>query len=222
MIVGSNERLFAWMDEGFNTFINGVSSQDFNNGEYKQQTPDMHQASSVLTNPEMEPVMAAPDNLKENNLGILAYFKPGSGLDMLRNQVLGKERFDKAFRTYTERWAFKHPMPDDFFRTIENVAGEDLGWFWRGWFLNNWMLDQGITKVKYVKGDAKNGAQITIENYDKMVMPVVVEIKTKSGAVSRKSLPVEIWQRNKAWTFKVDTTEELDSITLDPDNVFLM
>lgn len=220
MIVGSNERLFAWMDEGFNTFINGVSSQDFNNGEYKQQTPNMHQASSVLTNPEMEPVMAAPDNLKESNLGILAYFKPGSGLDMLRNQVLGKERFDKAFRTYTERWAFKHPMPDDFFRTIENVAGEDLGWFWRGWFLNNWMLDQGITRVKYVKGDAKNGAQITVENYDKMVMPLVVEIKTKSGAVSRKSLPVEIWQRNTAWTFKVDTTEELESITLDPDNVF--
>ena len=108
-------------------------------------------------------------------------------------------------------------MPDDFFRTIENVAGEDLGWFWRSWFMNNWSLDQGVTKVKYVKGDAKNGAQITIENLDKMVMPVVVEIKTKSGAVSRKSLPVEIWERNKEWTFKVDTNEELDSITLDPD-----
>jgi len=220
MIVGSNERLFAWMDEGFNTFINGVSSQDFNNGEYKQRITNMHQVAGMLTNPEMEPIMAAPDNLKEANLGILAYFKPGSGLDMLRNNVLGKERFDKAFRTYTERWAFKHPMPDDFFRTIENVSGEDLGWFWRSWFVNNWSLDQGITKVKYIKGDAKNGAQITIENYDKMVMPVVLEIKTKSGAVSRKTLPVEIWQRNKTWTFKVDTKEELESITLDPDNVF--
>jgi len=218
MIVGSNERLFAWMDEGFNTFINGISSQDFNNGEYKQPTPNMHQSAEMLTNPDMEPVMAAPGNLKEANLGILAYYKPGSGLDMLRNNVLGKERFDKAFRTYTERWAFKHPMPDDFFRTIENVAGEDLGWFWRSWFMNNWSLDQGVSKVKYVKGDAKNGAQVTIENLDKMVMPVVVEIKTKSGAVSRKSLPVEIWERNKEWTFKVDTNEELDSITLDPDN----
>ena len=217
MIVGSNERLFAWMDEGFNTFINGISSQEFNNGEYKQPTPNMHQSAEMLTNPDMEPVMAAPGNLKEANLGILAYYKPGSGLDMLRNNVLGKERFDKAFRIYTERWAFKHPMPDDFFRTIENVAGEDLGWFWRSWFMNNWSLDQGVTKVKYVKGDAKNGAQITIENLDKMVMPVVVEIKTKSGAVSRKSLPVEIWERNKEWTFKVDTNEELDSITLDPD-----
>jgi hypothetical protein len=218
MIVGSNERLFAWMDEGFNTFINGISSEDFNSGEYKQPTPNMHQSAEMLTNPDLEPVMAAPDNLKEPNLGILGYFKPGSGLDMLRNNVLGKERFDKAFRTYTERWAFKHPMPDDFFRTIENVAGEDLGWFWRSWFMNNWSLDQGVSKVKYVKGDAKNGAQVTIENLDKMVMPVVVEIKTKSGVVSRKSLPVEIWERNKEWTFKVDTDEELDSITLDPDN----
>lgn len=85
--------------------------------------------------------------------------------------------------------------------------------------MNNWSLDQSVTKVKYVKGDAKNGAQITIENLDKMVMPVVVEIKTKSGAVSRKSLPVEIWERNNEWTFKADTKEELDSITLDPDNV---
>ncbi len=220
MIVGSNERLFAWMDEGFNTFINGVSSQDFNKGEYKQRVPNMHQSAGMLTNPDMEPIMAAPDNLKEANLGILAYFKPGSGLDILRNQVLGKERFDKAFRTYTERWAFKHPMPDDFFRTMENVAGEDLGWFWRGWFMNNWSLDQAVTKVKYVKGDAKNGAIITVENLDKMVMPVVVEIKTKSGAVSRKSLPVEIWQRNSTWSFKVDTTEELDMVTLDPDNAF--
>ena len=220
MIVGSNERLFAWMDEGFNTFINGLSSQDFNNGEYKQPVTNMHQASYTLSNPDMEPVIAAPDNLKEANLGVLAYFKPGSGLDMLRNNILGQERFDKAFRTYVERWAFKHPQPDDFFRTIENVAGEDLGWFWRSWIMNNWALDQAITKVKYVKGDAKNGAVITVENLDKMPMPVVLEIKTKSGAVSRKTLPVEIWQRNKSWTFKVDTNEELDSITLDPENAF--
>ena len=220
MIVGSNERLFAWMDEGFNTFINGLSSQDFNNGEYKQPVTNMHQASSALTNPDMEPVIAAPDNLKEANLGILAYFKPGSGLEMLRNSILGPERFDKAFRTYVERWAYKHPQPDDFFRTIENVAGEDLGWFWRGWIKNNWALDQAVTKVKYVKGDAKKGALITVDNLEKMPMPVIVEIKTKSGAVSRKTLPVEIWQRNKSWTFKVDTNEELDTITLDPDNVF--
>ena len=220
MIVGSNERLFAWMDEGFNTFINGLSSHDFNNGEYKQKTANMHESSLVLTNPETEPVMAAPDNLKEANLGILAYYKPGSGLDILRNQILGAERFDNAFRTYVARWAFKHPMPDDFFRTMENVAGEDLGWFWRGWFVNNWSFDQGINSVRYIKNDAKNGAIITIENLEKMPMPSVIEVKTKSGATSRITLPVEIWKRNNVWSFKYNSTEELESVTLDPDNAF--
>ena len=220
MIVGSNERLFAWMDEGFNTFINGISSQDFNNGEYKQGATNMHQVGAMLTNPEMEPIYTAPDGLKESNLGILAYFKPGEGLNILRNQILGKERFDKAFRVYTERWAFKHPTPDDFFRTIENVAGEDLNWFWRGWFINNWRFDQGISKVKYVNGDAKQGAIITVDNLEKMPMPLILDIKTKDGKITRKSLPVEIWQRNKSWSFKVDTKDEVESITLDPENVF--
>lgn len=220
MIVGSNERLYAWMDEGFNTFVNGISSQDFNNGEYKQNPANMHQMSGVLTDPELEPIYTAPDGLKEANLGILAYFKPGEGLNILRNQILGKERFDKAFRIYTERWAFKHPTPDDFFRTIENVAGEDLNWFWRSWFINNWQLDQAISKVKYVFGDAKKGAIITIDNLEKMPMPVVLDIKTKDGKIMRKTLPVEIWQRNKSWSFKVDTKEEIDTITLDPENAF--
>ena len=220
MIVGSNERLFAWMDEGFNTFINSLSSLDFNNGEYKQPKNDMHQSSETLTNPEMEPMFSAPDGLKEANLGILGYFKPGAGLTMLREQILGEARFDKAFRTYIERWAFKHPQPDDFFRTMENVSGEDLNWFWRGWIINNWRFDQAITKVKYVKNDSKQGAIITIENLEKMPMPVDIELKTKSGATSRVKLPVEIWQRNISWSFKTNTTEELDTITIDPDHVF--
>jgi peptidase M1-like protein len=220
MIVGSNERLFAWMDEGFNTFINGLSSEDFNNGEYKQKMRNMHRASQVMTHPEMEPVISAADNLKESNLGILAYDKPGSGLSMLRNQILGQERFDYAFRTYVQRWAFKHPMPDDFFRTIENAAGEDLSWFWRGWFMNNWKLDQAVTKVKYIKNNAKNGAFITVENLEKMAMPVVLEIKTKGGTATTVKLPVEIWERNKTWVFRHDSTEELESITIDPENAF--
>jgi hypothetical protein len=219
MIVGSNERLFAWMDEGFNTFINGISSEDFNKGEYKQERANLHEEAMVLTNPSLEPIMSAPDNLKEANLGLLAYEKPGQGLHMLRN-LLGKERFDFAFKTYIERWAFKHPMPDDFFRTIENVAGEDLNWFWRSWFVNNWQLDQGITKVKYVKNDAKQGALITIANLEKMPMPVIMDIKTKTGKTTRVTLPVAIWQRNTEWTFKHNSNEELESIILDPENTF--
>nr|WP_315174565.1 M1 family metallopeptidase [uncultured Flavobacterium sp.] len=220
MIVGSNERLFAWMDEGFNTFINSLSSVDFNNGEYKAKPSDLHEQADYFTNPENETIMSSPDNMKEANIGLLCYAKPSSGLVMLREQVLGPERFDLALRTYIERWAYKHPQPDDFFRTIENVAGEDLSWFWRGWFQYNWRLDQGINSIKYVKNDPKLGAVISIQNFDKMAMPIILDVKTKSGKTTRVKLPVEIWQRNIDWSFKHNSTEEIESITIDPDHVF--
>ncbi|MDB4094468.1 M1 family metallopeptidase [Flavobacteriaceae bacterium] len=219
MIVGSNERLHAWMDEGFNTFINSLSSAAFNDGEYKDPERNMHRFSSLLVNENLEPVYTSPDNLKEKNLGILAYYKPGAGLSLLREHILGPERFDEAFTAYINRWAYKHPTPDDFYRTIENVAGEDLRWFWRGWFVNSWKLDQAITEVKYVKNDPTQGALITIENLEKMPMPVVIEFKTKSGEVTRQTLPVEIWKRNTSWTFKHDSTEKLSKVVIDPDYV---
>ena len=220
MIVGSNERLYAWMDEGFNTFINSVSSVDFNNSEYKIKAEDLHKLAERYTKPNLETMMSSPDNMKEANIGTLGYSKPSAGLVILREQILGKERFDFAFKTYVERWAYKHPAPDDFFRTMENVAGEDLSWFWRGWFVNNWRLDQGINSIRYFDNDPKSGVYITIENFDRMVMPVIMDITTKSGAVSRVKLPVEIWQKNKDWTFKYNSTEEIKSIVLDPDHVF--
>ncbi|HBK82323.1 MAG TPA: peptidase M1, partial [Flavobacterium sp.] len=219
MIVGSNERQHAWMDEGFNTFINGISTEDFNAGEYKEKKFNMHRMAEYLTNPTLEPVYTIPDGMKERNLGTLAYMKPGAALDLLRNEVLGKERFDVAFKTYITRWAYKHPTPEDFFRTIENVSGEDLGWFWRGWFTNNWRLDQGIVGVKYNKNDPKNGAIISIENLEKMVMPVTLKIETASGKKDIVKLPVEIWQRNNNWSFNFESTEEIVKITLDPEEI---
>jgi aminopeptidase N len=219
MIVGSNERLHAWMDEGFNTFINTLASNDFNNGEYKSQVFDMHEAGKVVTSEMFEPIMSSPDNMQERNIGLLAYYKPAMGLSLLREQILDPERFDRAFKTYVERWAYKHPTPDDFFRTMENVAGENLSWFWRGWFHNNWKLDQAVNKVEYVDKDPKNGALITIANLEKMPMPVILEIKTKSGQVNKIKLPVEIWVRNKEWTFIYPSTEALESVVIDPDKV---
>lgn len=220
MIVGSNERLYGWMDEGFNTFINTLTTADFNNGEYASKRPsDMHRIGKFITDPALEPVMTEPANLKEANTGILLYFKPSAGLVLLREQILGHERFDNAFQTYIERWAYKHPTPDDFFRTIENVSGESLQWFWRGWFVNNWRLDVAVNDVKYVNDDPKQGSLITITNMDKLPMPVTLEIKTKSGAISRVTYPVEIWERFSSRTFKYPSTEEIQSVTYDPDNV---
>ncbi len=220
MIVGSNERLYGWMDEGFNTFINTRSTQDFNMGEYYTKPKGMHEQGNVFTKPGLEPVMSQPDNIKEKNTGDLLYRKPSAGLVLLREQILGSERFDFAFRTYIETWAYKHPTPDDFFRTMENASGENLQWFWRGWFLNNWRLDVAVNNVEYVDDNPAKGALITIENLEKMAMPVVLEIKTVSGKVSRVTLPVEIWERNVSWTFKYPSTEKIKSVTYDPDNVF--
>jgi hypothetical protein len=221
MIVGSNERLYGWMDEGFNTFINTFSTDNFNNGEFKSKYPnDMHRNGAYYTSPGLEPVLSSPDNMKESSIGPLKYSKPCAGLVLLREQILGPERFDRAFRTYINRWAFKHPAPDDFFRTMENVSGESLQWFWRGWFVNNWRLDVGVRNVKYADStNFSKGALITIDNLEKMAMPVILEIKTKSGKTNRIKLPVEIWERNVSWTFKYSSTEEIESVTYDPDKV---
>jgi len=219
MIVGSNERLYGWMDEGFNTFINTLSTADFNNGEYARKPTDMHRAGAIFTAPGLEPMLSQPANLKEKNTGLLLYAKPGAGLTLLREQILGPERFDFAFRTYIAKWAFKHPTPEDFFRTMENAGGENLQWFWRGWFQHNWRLDVAVSDVKYVDNDPTKGAFITIDNLEKMAMPVILEIKTVSGKTDRVKLPVEIWERNSTWTIKYPSTEEIQSVTYDPDKV---
>lgn len=179
----------------------------------------MHRVGERFTAPALDPILTEPANLPERNTGTLLYFKPSAGLVLLREQILGPERFDRAFKTYIERWAYKHPTPDDFFRTMENVSGETLQWFWRGWFVNNWRLDVAVTDVKYVNDDPKQGALITVENMDKMAMPVTLEIKTKSGATGRLKLPVEIWERFSTRTFKYPSTEEIKSVTYDPDDV---
>ena len=218
MIVGSNERKFPWMDEGFNTFINTLSTANFNNGEYNRKRGTMHDIAPALFYPS-EPIMTIPDVQQARALGILAYYKPGMGLQLLRDVVLGPERFDFAFRQYVDRWAFKHPTPYDFFRSMEDGAGEDLGWFWKEWFYETWKLDQAVQGVKYVDGSAPKGSLITIENLDRMAMPVTVEVTEDNGKKGRVSLPVEVWQRGATWTFKYPSTSPLKTVVVDPDEV---
>ena len=217
MIVGSNERLFAWMDEGFNTFINELSTEAFNNGEYYRKK-SIARMSGLFFNDNTEPIMSGPDNMKEGSIGILAYMKPGLGLYVLRESILGPEKFDKAFRTYIERWAFKHPTPWDFFHTMENVSGEELNWFWRGWFFNKWKVDQAVKGVKYVDGNFAKGANITVENIGQLPMPTTVQAKFKDGSTQIVKIPVEVWKRNKTWTFRMNSTKEIETVTIDPEN----
>jgi hypothetical protein len=220
MIVGSNERKYGWMDEGFNTFINGLSSAAFNKGEYAGRPVDMGRVAKILTRPGMEYIMLSPDGMKEQNIGINLYAKPGWGLDILRGQILGEDRFDYAFKSYIKHWAFKHPTPVDFFRSMDNAAGEDLSWFWKGWFIENWSMDQAITSVKETKsGAAINGYDILVSNLDQLPMPIILGITTKSGKKETVKVPVDIWMRNTSWTVHFPTTEEVVSVVLDPNKV---
>jgi len=219
MIVGSNERLYGWMDEGFNTFINTISTANYENGQYKRNVLNMHEQSAMLSMEGTPPIMTAPGNMAEGSISILNYYKPSVGLILLREQILGPDRFDRAFQTYIKRWAFKHPTPDDFFRTMENVSGENLEWFWRGWYLNNWQMNISVMPVHYIDNDPLKGALITIENTKQLPMPVILQIRTKSGKSERIRLPVEIWQRDFTCTFKYPSTEQILSVTYDPDKV---
>jgi len=220
MIVGSNERLHGWMDEGLNMFMNTLSTKQFNKGEYHSNIGARNAIAKAFSSKSLEPVMSTPQGIKERNIGLLVYYKPQYGLELLREEIIGKESFDKAFRTYIKNWAYKHPTPDDFFRCIENETGVDLAWFWRGWFLNNWLLDQAIEKVEYILASPNNGALVTISNLEQLPMPVVIEATTESGEKHRIKLPVDIWQNTNKWTVKIPTQEKLEKVIIDPDRKY--
>ncbi|MGZ3813658.1 MAG: M1 family metallopeptidase, partial [Mucilaginibacter sp.] len=217
MIVGSNERKYAWMDEGFNTFINGVDTKVFNKGEYFKET-DQQSGAPTMFAPDADAIMNTPDVIQANFLGYAAYMKPALGLDILREQVLGEERFDYAFRTYIKRWAFKHPTPWDFFHSMDNAAGEDLSWFWKEWFTTTWKLDQSVKEINYVEQDPSKGSLITIENLEEMALPVTALVKEENGKTGTVKLPAEIWQRGGVWTFQYKSTSKIIYVILDPDH----
>lgn len=217
MIVGSNERKYAWMDEGFNTFINTIANTTFNNGEFGNDTISRYTRAKQYFSASTESIFNLPDVNSTKNWGINSYSKPGLGLQILREEILGSQRFDNAFRYYINNWAFKHPTPWDFFRAIENYSGETLDWFWRGWFINNWKYDAGVNNVQYVDSDTSKGALITIELLEMMPMPVTVQVTQASGKTEIIKLPVEVWHHGSQWTFKVNTTEKIASVVIDPD-----
>ena len=217
MIVGSNERIYGWMDEGFNTFINSFADDDFNKGEYSQLPSNGEETSYSIFSPYSESIFNTPDALKESNIGVDLYYKPAVALNLLRTYVLGEDRFDYAFRYYISKWAFKHPTPWDFFNAMNNAAGEDLTWYWREWFINNYVLDQAIAEVK---NDDPNGPLVTITNLNQMAMPVILSYETQSGKTGIVKLPVEIWNNSKSFIVRIHVQEKLKSVTIDPDKAF--
>ena len=217
MIVASDERRHAWMDEGFNTFINYYSNLAFygDASERAERVASARVAGRMQEPIADQPIGTYPDLIRREGLGFLAYRKPAAGLIILREQVLGPERFDPAFRAYIERWAYKHPQPADFFRTIENVSGEDLDWFWRGWFFSTDVLDQAVASVERSEG----GNRITLENRGGLIMPTTLEIRYANGTTERRRLPAETWTTSDEHVIVIPGRLALAEVRLDPESV---
>lgn len=217
MIVGSNERRHAWMDEGFNTFINLYSTDAFNDREYPNR---MLMAKQSLIpwflSPNREAINTFPDVAKSQNLGIVAYYKPALGLYILREYILGPERFDFAFKSYIKAWAYKHPTPGDFFNMMENASGENLSWFFKSWFYSNKNIDLAIDNVE----QTEEGYLINFKSFG-IPMPVVYSIYYKDGSKNKLRLPVEIWQKGDTWTTTVGTDKTIKKIVIDPDRILV-
>lgn len=147
MIVNSDERQWTWMDEGLNTFLEYLTEQSFDPNFPSRRGPAKNIIPYMSGDPSgLEPIMSNSENIRQ--FGNNAYAKPATALNILRNTIMGQELFDHAFRTYSKRWKFKHPTPEDFFRTMEDASAVDLDWFWRGWFYTTDYNDIGIKSVQ--------------------------------------------------------------------------
>ncbi|MBB6143467.1 hypothetical protein HNQ77_001411 [Silvibacterium bohemicum] len=219
MIVGSNERRNAFMDEGFNTFIDIDESARFQGGVYGPKRDSEYSAAGepqdtilkVLDNPDAPVILNRADAYSWAQGHPVSYFKGAYGMVLLREQILGPERFDWAFRKYIRDWAFKHPSPSDFFREMESEGGEDLSYFWRGWYMNNWKLDLAVDKIE--------GDKVTISNRGQLVLPATIEVAFQDGTSIRQKLPVETWLSKGVYVWNVGGGKPIASAVVDPDHV---
>jgi hypothetical protein len=227
MIVGSNERRWAFMDEGFNTFIDTLESDDFNHGEFGPKRDSEYSADGnppdtilkVLDNPDAPIILTRADGFTGALGHPVQYFKGAYGNVLLREQILGPQRFDYAFRRYIREWAFKHPDPSDFFRTMESEGGEDLSYFWRGWYMHNWTFDQAVESAKYINNDPKDGVSVVVSNLRPLVLPSTLEVAYKDGTKSRIRIPAEAWLSKGTATFIFSEGKPVATVTVDPDHV---
>jgi hypothetical protein len=218
MIVGSNERRYAWMDEGFNTYINAFANERRYPGT---NSYPFYQANwkAAVDNRIDTPLMTPPDRIDGRALGAIGYRKPGAVLLALRDNVVGKETFDRAFREYARRWAFKHPAPGDFFRTVENVSGMDLGWYWRSFFYSTDLLDIGIDNVLMRQQEGQNYAAISLRRNSSVPFPVKMRLRFADNSTQDLSLPVEIWSRSDKYDAVIPVKGQVIGVRLWPEGV---
>ena len=256
MIVNSDERQWGWMDEGLNSFVQIVAEQDFGEnypdaikGYDKYPSDDLDPQNIVPymsgTQDFIAPIMSNPENVFQ--LGPNAYSKPATALNILRETIMGRDLFDHAFKTFSQRWMFKHPAPEDFFRTMEDASAFDLDWFWRGWFYTTDVVDMGVKEVKEVKNisddnpyfiryfqnslsylsleelknlnQPKNFYAVTFDKPGGLVMPLIVEYHYDDDTSERITYPAQLWRKNDQEVSKyIATDKKIIKVVVDPDN----
>jgi hypothetical protein len=216
MMVGSDEKRFAWMDEGFTQFDQSQGMADFFKGFDDEARNRKNYIDLAEEGGETELMHHGDRYPNYNAYGVASYYKPATVLVALRG-VLGRETFHKAFVEYGRRWLYKHPSPYDFFNTIDDVSGRDLSWFWRTWFFETWKLDQAIDTVTTV-GDS---LQVEISNRGKAPMPVILVVTRETGTPDTVTVPVDVWLGGaKRTSVRVAREPTVKKIEIDPANEF--
>ena len=221
MIVGSNERLYAWMDEGFNTFINIYSTVAFYRDTAPRDRGNAIQWARFAATGLDVPSMLLADRVPPPLLGQAEYNKPATGLYLLREHILADTaRFDAAFREYIRRWAYKHPTPADFFRSMEDGLGEDLSWFWRGWFYRTDVVDLAVDSARSRTDSTGTAALVYLSSPGGLPMPVDLRLTYANGVTEAVRLPVEIWFQGSHYTFRRLVPAEVVKVEIDPGQNF--
>ncbi len=214
MVVGSNERLYPWMDEGFNTFIDLANAAKYFAGTPYGDSIEVHPLhlypDHAIPGNE-QPLITKPTEVRDLFWG--GYQKPALMMQTLRYEVLGKERFDAAFREYIRAWAFKHPTPADFFRMMRDESGMELDWFWRDWVFTTARLDQAVDSVS---SRPDGGSKVHLSNRGTMTMPAELRLTFADGSSATVKLPVEMWNLGTHFTYVVPGTKRVAGATVDP------
>ena len=223
MIVGSNERMHMWQDEGFNTFINYFSEARRypEKGTYEQRVAENRaMVENFMSHNVDEPLEVQPDRINPQLLGENAYVKTAVGLAQLRDEILGPQAFDEAFREYARRWAFKHPGPADFFKTMEDVSGKRLDWFFREWFLENEHFDVGVDTVAHKQSGDIDSVAVRFRNYAKGVLPIRARFTFSDGSTQDVDYPAEVWSTNPLYYDRIYEFKgkKLTKVQIDPTN----
>jgi Peptidase family M1 domain len=222
MIVGSNERMHFWMDEGLNTFINTFSEArryPQRGDEARREAEERQQIEQLQKAGYDTPIDVGPDRINPGLLGYNQYVKTSMALHLLRTEILGDSAFDDGFREYIKRWAYKHPTPSDFFRTMEDASGRRLDWFWREFFETNDQFDQTVdTVATRTVGDTERVA-VAYGNLAKGVLPILARFTFSDSTTQDFDYPAESWYMNNVMFVRryAFVGKTLVKIELDPD-----